>query len=557
MAPKKRRGSTPKAEPAQKKANSTPAPLTTIVPAPMPMDVVLGKEQAAHIVRVHESLQIITASPFFQGIAECPPLTVMEGGNQAPIVQSELTHALTNKPTSEVNAGGNFFWINHVWLANHRVPFNNTQLKNIAETNFPCLDPPACSPYRLHVAVDTADFKIMEHVGQLQRVSPEENDHFIIFQLANAIKQNASDDVLRRWRNMLLSIPFVFWLIEPGSDRYWKAQNLRELLVDHGDCAKRTTYQRVRDITGFKKDTEKAMNVVLSSSKIKEMFKRLKLARSSEVVTESFVDCAVTIDKRLLSIGECCDVLTWCDENLMGLPGTKTAHPFSSIYSLQAVIDRGQSQARIAFGFCGLVDALRMEYITPSEFAVKRLGDSKTSYMSVLNMKLCARDYLLGEYLDGLNIQPHCKSDIRRIFADFTSVRTFVTTYDGECDLSYQANWKKSALLVANLIEDMVYSTTFDGRYRDAIKSYLELGDFLQYASVAQQLTEINNAIKEENPSTPSPPIVQPIVAVEGDEGAGTVINLATNVTPVEKPDTGFDSLSKEDQTHWTQIMKK
>ena len=225
---------------ASSKASSTASPpektpkisdenLSTTVPAPMPMDVVLGKEQAAHIVRVHESLQIIYACPFFDGIAECSPLNVMEGGNQAPIIQSELTHSLTTKPTSEVNAGGNFFWINHVWLANHRVPFNPAQLKNIAEKYFPCLNPPACSPYRLHVAVDSADFKIAEHIGQLQRVSPEENDHAIIFQLANnAIKQNASDDVLRQWRNMLLSMPFVFWMIVPGPDRYWKAQNLRE-----------------------------------------------------------------------------------------------------------------------------------------------------------------------------------------------------------------------------------------------------------------------------------------------------------------------------------------
>ena len=55
----------------------------------------------------------------------------------------------------------------------------------------------------------------------------------------------------------------------------------------------------VKDMTGFKTDTEKAMNVVLSSSKVKDMWKRLKMARSSEVVTESFIDCAVTIDKRL------------------------------------------------------------------------------------------------------------------------------------------------------------------------------------------------------------------------------------------------------------------
>ena len=51
----------------------------------------------------------------------------------------------------------------------------------------------------------------------------------------------------------------------------------------------------MKDITGFKKDYEKAHNVVLSSIRIKEMWvKHLKLARSSEVVSETFVECAIT-----------------------------------------------------------------------------------------------------------------------------------------------------------------------------------------------------------------------------------------------------------------------
>ena len=65
-----------KAGPPEKKPKISDENLSTTVPAPMPMDVVLGKEQAAHIVRVHESLQIIYACPFFDGIAERNPLKV-------------------------------------------------------------------------------------------------------------------------------------------------------------------------------------------------------------------------------------------------------------------------------------------------------------------------------------------------------------------------------------------------------------------------------------------------------------------------------------------------
>ena len=156
-----------------------------------------------------------------------------------------------------------------------------------------------------HVAVDSPDFQIMEHVGTLQRVSPEEIDHLIIFQLSDAINKGLSDDILKRWLNMLLSVPLVFWVIEPGADRFWKAQNLREILIDHGECAKRSCRQRVLDIAGFKRDTEKALNQSLSSQKVSSMWcKHVQMSKGSEVVSPSFVDCAVTVDKRLLSIDE-------------------------------------------------------------------------------------------------------------------------------------------------------------------------------------------------------------------------------------------------------------
>ena len=37
--------------------------------------------------------------------------------------QSYQTLPSAKRHFADVNAGGNFIWINHVWLANHRVPF--------------------------------------------------------------------------------------------------------------------------------------------------------------------------------------------------------------------------------------------------------------------------------------------------------------------------------------------------------------------------------------------------------------------------------------------------
>ena len=54
-------------------------------------------------------------------------------------------------------------------------------------------------------------------------------------------------------------------------------------------------------------------------------------------MSEAFIDCAVTIDKRILAHLECRRMLEFldnhCEEN-------DVAHPFQSIYSFQAVCDR-------------------------------------------------------------------------------------------------------------------------------------------------------------------------------------------------------------------------
>ena len=394
-----------------------PAPLDTI-------DVVSFKDQAAHIVRVHAAIEIIKACPIFENVTERQPLTLQQGGSIAPIVPKDLIRKMsTDGGEQVVLGGGNFFWLNHTWLPNPRVPFNNGQLKQIA-SKFPVDNPPSCSPYTFHVAMDSENYNIMEHLGGLARVSPEENDHVIIFQLAEAIKGGVSDDILRRWLNMLLSVPMSFCVVEPGNARYYKAQNLRESLVDIGDCAKRSVRQRIIDIAGFKRDLEKATNHMMSSSKFAALWiKKVKMARSSEAVTDSFIDVAVTLDRRLMSIDECTEVLTWCDEHLMGPPGSNTANPFTSVYMLQAVVDRGSTPHRIAFAMQGLLDAYRMNIINIGEFSVKKLGDVRSSYVCVLNLKLDAKNYLLGEHLDGLNIDPSAKAKLRDVFATFTSVR--------------------------------------------------------------------------------------------------------------------------------------
>ena len=101
--------------------------------------------------------------------------------------------------------------------------------------------------------------------------------------------------------------------------------------------------------------------------------------------------------------------------------------------------------------------------------------------------------------LDSLNLNPQCKSKIRDCLSSFETVRKDLTPHNsGKVDLSWQATWPQSAMLTATFLEDMIYTTTFDGRYRDALKTHVEIADMLDYVSVSDRIREIREALAAE-----------------------------------------------------------
>ena len=468
---------------------------------------VLGQEQAQHLVKIHEAWKIIRGCPIFDNVQSRKPLKITQGGNQEPFDQkgcSTVLQAPGNVEKDPTKAqltyacGGNLAWIDSTWLVNHRVPFNQAQLSALRRDYFPANDPPSYCPFTFTIAIESYDFQVEQHMGSLQRISPEEVEHSIILSTAEAIATNQDEVIINRWLRLFLTVPFVFEVWPPGNSRFWRGHNLREMMVDKGEKVKRTISQRVWDIAGFKMDTEKTSGA-LSSAKVSELYKKnVKLASSSEPISSTFVDSALTVYSRILTVPENVALLTYCDERWF-----VKGHPFSSIYSLQAICDRCSTQVRINNALVGLVDHYRMGFINIGEFVQSKIKDRKTSYCNVLNKKMEARVHLLGQWLDALNISASAKNKIREVNGSFEAVRKNLTAYPDEppCDLSFQCHWKPSECLVCAFIEDVCYTTVFDGRYKDICKISGEIADFLEYQSVAERINEIKDAINKERPS--------------------------------------------------------
>lgn len=121
--------------------------------------------------------------------------------------------------------------------------------------------------------------------------------------------------------------------------------------------------------------------------------------------------------------------------------------------------------------------------------------------------------------------------------------------------------------------QDLIYSNTFDGRYRDAMKSRLDVADFLDYPSVKDRIDAVVDATKAERDNvaaataaSAADPTTDGASAAGGDGAGATAGAGDRGATPsaeqtpsAAEPEvtTGFASLSESDQLYWNKYINK
>jgi hypothetical protein len=266
---------------------------------------------------------------------------------------------------------------------------------------------------------------------------------------------------------------------------------LRQEAIQLGDVSQLSTRQWIYDVVGYKTFKEKELGKSLSSEKVAMFYgDKMKYAHSSEKISNSFVDVALTVYSRVLMLPDARKSLEWAEENMMGKsPWAK------SIYALQALVDRGKTPDRISWALCGLTDLYRMDMISTKEFIGNTLRDPRKSYIEVLNLKSALKKHLLSKWLPSLGLPDGHKEQMQMVFADFRSVRQHVTAYPGgqSAETTWIIGWPESSLAAAEVLEDMVYTCQWDQRFKDAVRSKAKLEDFLEYESVQSALSRVKD----------------------------------------------------------------
>ena len=212
----------------------------------------------AMLARVHEALSVIAKHDLFKDIMSMNALSEKEGGQQASFNQQKFLDTCGQDSKRTYCCAANFWWQNFTWLANHRVPLNDGQIKELQRFHLQPGSPPTYFNFTTVVALDSGDVEVTTMKGGLQRISPPEPTFAVLFSIKEAIEQKVSDKVLLQWRAALLTAPFRFEIVLPGDARYWRSQNLRQEIMEAGQVAALSIRQWVRVVKYYKEHMQYA-----------------------------------------------------------------------------------------------------------------------------------------------------------------------------------------------------------------------------------------------------------------------------------------------------------
>ena len=530
---------------APKKKQKT-GPTTTAEPVTMPTETGLCQ---AHLLKVHDALQCIFAHEMFKDIRGESPLSPTNGGRESPLDLSQAAAAL--KSVGVYRCAGNFFHQDLLWLATHKIPINNSQVQQIKDYWFPPNAEPSLCPFTINLAVEKPTSVADRPEAGFARLSPAEPVHALLFALAEAIQRKAPEHVLRAFKSCVLTASFVFEICGVGEARYWRAQNIREEMVEKGLAVQMTLRQRIFDIAGFHEAKSKT-ETNLGSKKLAGLYSaHLKLASSQERISESFVDSALTIHRRLLSQPACQQVLEWCDQNWLSVS------PWKSIYALQALIDRAGTPEMIAWALPGMVDGVRMSFLDAGVFVISKLKDSRVSYIEILKMKKKVLQHLLTEWLMSLELPTEWKNKIKSTFSSFEKVRGHFAPYPQQtADTAWLLGAPTSVSEISTFLEGVIYGQEYDGRYKDGIKNRHEVQDFLAYSSVKSTMENLGALVRQEaRPQAPNAPQVEE--KAEETETAEAEASEAAPASVTAAEAAPASTLTDSDAAMWRQHMRK
>ena len=437
------------------------------------------------------------------------------------------------------------------------------QIHRIKSFKFPVKAPPTRYPYTVIVAADDKDWQAAKCAGSWKSVSPPEESIAAVLALDEVLSASPEDieqmggvavhaELIKSWIDMMSNVHFEFKEIAPGLDRWYAGQNCREDVTERAAAITYTLTQRVDLVYGFKLWREKETGSKLSAEKCGKMLAKVKQAGgpNSEAYSEHFVKCAINIKEKVMNNPTAMAALQRLQAKFLA------NSPFKSVFNLQELIHRcGGDIAVIGSVIEVLVDGFFMGTIDKSEFSQNRIRDPSKSIVEVIKLQLGVKEHMLHVLLPSICKTANEKQTMNALRSNFGSIAKFrvnMTPYPGPSgvtiDLSPQRVYSKRQLEFLNQYERLVMSMELIALYKTCAKQSKTYADFIEFPSVSQRFSAINDIpdeiqAGEQKGTTPAPATPMP----------------RTSSLPkvVPTPTKASNGLSIDDDNEWNAYVDK
>ncbi len=400
---------------------------------------------------VVDAKRMILEHPLFAGIQDMAPLPIQGGddmtcGQTAPFDPMAFESAM--QATGTYTAGFNFFGLDLTYSSNPGIPLRNKGIEMLTEHYFAG---PIWFPLILHGVLKSGEDPLVQaRSGLIKCITPEELRIAFVLAIARDIDEDAGEDVLKRWRRSVLSVSVKFEVLDNIEAVHWKALQVRENIGQDFATMRRSSLQRIFELVSFKARMEAQTGVSMGAAAIAEAYKsNVKLAETSEELTDAFIDGAIRVHKLMFTIPAVRSVLLHADN----LHGVKS--PWDSVHKLDKIARRAKGPEALTWVVRGLdffweTGALR------DGFGIRAIegkgpGQYGKGLVDLMLYKRTLRDSLVGGMLESQQWSAGIKAAMRSVCENHEVFREKCGQHAVQ---TWRAGWPGSAEAYMKFLRD-------------------------------------------------------------------------------------------------------
>jgi len=333
--------------------------------------------------------------------------------------------------------------------------------------------------------------------GSWKRVSPDEVVFAAITRVARDISEGVSEDDLKKWRQMFLSITARFELLDTDDKRHFRATNLRLKVAADFEALARSDIQQCFSVMAFQARKSKK-----GSCGAKELFQLYKknalMVGSSDIIKEGFIDVCLTVWDKILANEKMRNVILH-GEAKFGKNG-----PWKSIFRLQKVIDVARSEEQRMWLVAALGELCDENIIKGATLRMEDLVGKNRSEKGLLHLLLMKLE-LLNWFCQRWVISKPFAEDVRKRMSQLNRGHAAYHSLFGtsktaaSMDISWLGSLPPSGQSALRLVESVVYKCNeWDTNLKTWVRANKNLEDIIQQPVLKETIENIEELLNQE-----------------------------------------------------------